>query len=1145
MDRDIYRNILFNGPLAYACHKIVFGPERTGIASVIAEANDAFAGLCNLKTKQLVNKGISEVFPEVFIPEKNWPALMGETILKGTKKEFDIKVKPKEAWYRVQLFSPDKEHCVTLIYPIDHPSSQKRESPENEFFYQSLIDTMELGVIYQNSAGIITTGNPAAEKILGLTLDQLQGRSSIDPRWKSIREDGSSFPGEEHPSMLALKTGKAIEDELMGIYNPASGDTRWILISSYPQFSSGSSKPCCVFSTFSDITERKKAQDALYESEFRFREAEKISHVGYYEIDLKTNTSKWSDETFRIFGMNPEKDKEPDLETILGMVLPDDLGILQKTYEKCYRERSMFDLVYRLCAKDNVLRYVHSIGNLKFNSEGLPAIMFGTYQDVTERKLTEKRLTESEEKFRTAFYVSPDLISITRLSDGLYVDVNHAFISKSGYTRDELIGHTALELNIWANPEDRQALASLLKKQGFVENIEATFRLKGGSTITGLMSTGLLEINGEMHLLAFTRDITERKKMETALRNSEELYRTVVSASSDGIILQDKDGIILTWNKTAERIFGIPADQVIGKTSLSQSFNTFKEDGTEYAAKEHPSLETLSTGMPVQNVQMKICKSAEETIWINVNTSPVFTDDSGKPAMVVVAFSDISRLKRAQEALIASAEVARSIPSGLFIYRFAAPDQLYLIECNPSALEITRIDYEKNIGKEFNETWTGKNAALLKKMYLGVMETSKPYLGTDIFYEDERMSGIYRISAFRINETMLGIAFEDISELKITENELIKAKVKAQEREALLRTIIENAPFEIWARDTKQKGILENQNSIRHIGSILGRKPDNSGVPDEIAEMWKSNNERVLKGEILNEDCIYEVNGEEIAYQQIIAPLRKGKVIEGIVGFNININERRKADEEIRKLNEELENRVEERTFELQIANKELEAFAYTVSHDLRAPLRAIDGFTNILREDYEKHLDNDGRKVVGIIIENTRRMGILIDDLLSFSRLSRSEMNLSVIDMNQLVMQVYNEVTNPGQRDKIRFISKKMPSVVADNSLIKQVWINLISNAVKFSSGKESPEITVSAKKTNNKIHFEICDNGVGFNMKYAGKLFGVFQRLHSVKEFEGTGVGLAIVQRIIGRHGGTVWAHSEPDKGASFYFSLPDRSS
>ncbi|KAF0199492.1 MAG: hypothetical protein FD166_615 [Bacteroidetes bacterium] len=1144
MDQDFYRNILFNGPLAYACHKIIFGPDRTGIDSMIAEANGAFAAICNLEPALIENKRITDVLPDLGGQEKDWPAIMGETILKGTKKEIVIQLKTKDVWYNVQLFSPDKEHCITLINPIKKPHSQNRETPDKEYLYQSLFDTMELGVIYQNAEGLISAANPAAEKILGLTLDQLQGRSSIDPRWQSIYEDGSHYPGEVHPSMIALKTGNVIENQLMGIYNPVTDNTRWILVSSYPEFLPGSNSPSRVFSTFSDITERKKAQDALYESEFRFREAEKISHVGYYEIDLKTNRSNWSDETFRIFGMNPEKEKEPDLDTILGMVFPDDLGMLQETYERCFREKRVFDLVYRLCAKDNVLRYVHSIGNLKFDSEGLPAIMFGTYQDVTERKLTEKRLTESEEKFRTAFYLSPDLISITRLSDGLYVDVNHAFISKSGYTRDELIGHTALELNIWAYPEDRQALASSLKKQGFAENIEATFRLKDGSTITGLMSAGLLEISGEKHLLAFTRDITERKKIETSLRNSEELYRTVVSASSDGIILQDKDGIILTWNKTAERIFGIPADQVIGKTSLSRSFNTFKEDGTEFPSNEHPSLVTLSTGMPVKNVQMKVCKSAEEITWINVNTSPVFTDDKEKPAMVVVAFSDISRLKLAQEALVASAEVARSIPSGLFIYRFAAPEQLYLIECNPSALEITRIDYEKNIGKEFNETWTGKSAALLKKKYLSVMETSKPYLGTDILYEDERISGIYRVSAFRINEKTLGIAIEDISELKITENELIKAKVKAQEKEALLRTIIENAPFEIWARDTKQKGILENQHSIDHIGTIMGRKPDNNGVSDEVAEMWKSNNERVLNGEILNEDCIYEIDGENIAYQQIIAPLRKGKVIEGIVGFNININERRKAEEEIRKLNEELENRVEERTFELKVANKELEAFAYTVSHDLRAPLRAIDGFTNILREDYEKLLDADGKKVIGIIIENTRRMGTLIDDLLAFSRLSRSEMNLSVIDMNQLVMQVYNEVTNPVHREKIRLISKKLPSVVADNSLIKQVWINLISNAVKFSSGKESPEIIISAKKTDNKIHFKISDNGVGFNMKYAGKLFGVFQRLHSVKEFEGTGVGLAIVQRIIGRHGGTVWAHSEPDKGASFYFSLPDRS-
>lgn len=1143
MDQNIYRNILFNGPLAYACHRIIFGPEGTGIDSVIIEANDTFAGLCNLEPEQTLQKRLTEILPDLFSPENDWPALMGEAILKGTKPEIIVPLQTSMESYTVQLFSPIEDHCVTILHHHRAPQKHGQEIQDLETSHLSLFNTMSLGVVYQNAEGFITAANPAAEKILGLTLDQLQGRSSIDPRWKSIREDGRHFPGSEHPAMIALKTGDTIENQLMGVYNPVTDDTRWILVCSYPQFSHESEFPVKVFTTFSDITERKLVQDALYDSKFKFREAEKISHVGYYEINLKTNRSSWSDETFRIFGMNPDTDEEPDLDTILGMVYPEDLENLQATYNRCFREKTVFDLTYRLIAKDNVLRCVHSIGNLKFDSGGHPVIMFGTYQDITERQLSDIRLGESEEKFRTAFYVSPDMISITRLTDGMYVDVNNAFVSKSGYGREELIGFTAIELNIWADTEERKALTESLKRQGYAVNLEATFRLKDGSNIIGLMSAGLLEIGGEKHLLAFTRDITERKKMETALRSSEELYRTVVSASSDGIILQDKDGIILTWNRTAERIFDIPAEQAVGRTSISLTFNTFKEDGTEYPGNEHPSMVTLSTGMPVRNVQMKICKSSEEIIWINVNTSPVFTDDSGKPAMVVIAFSDISRLKLAQEALIASAEVARSIPSGLFIYRYAAPGQLYLIECNPSALEISRIDFEKNVGKEFNDTWTGKVASALKEKYLNVMETSEPYIGTDIYYEDERISGIYRISAFRINEKTLGIAIEDISELKITENELRKAKEKAEENEALLRTIIENAPFEIWARDTEETGILENENSINHIGSIIGLKPDNYETSGEVVRMWKSNNKRALQGGILNQECTYIVNGEEIAYQQIIAPLKKGDAIEGIVGFNININERKKANEEIRKLNEELENRVEERTLELQLANKELEAFAYTVSHDLRAPLRAIDGFTNILKEDYEKLLDEDGKKVIGIITENTRRMGILIDDLLSFSRLSRSEMNLSLIDMNQLIMQVYNDLTNPGQRKQIRFTSEPLPQVLADNSLIKQVWINLISNAIKFSSGRETPEIKVLARRSDQKLHFEISDNGVGFNMKYAGKLFGVFQRLHSVKEFEGTGVGLAIVQRIVVRHGGSVWAQSAVNEGATFYFSLPDR--
>ncbi len=390
-----------------------------------------------------------------------------------------------------------------------------------------------------------------------------------------------------------------------------------------------------------------------------------------------------------------------------------------------------------------------------------------------------------------------------------------------------------------------------------------------------------------------------------------------------------------------------------------------------------------------------------------------------------------------------------------------------------------------------------------------------------------------------------------------------------RESEERFRTMAESIPQLAWM--AKADGFIYWYN--RRWFEYTGTTPEqmegwgwqdvhDSNVLPRVLERWKAS---IATG--LPFDMEFPLRGADGTFRPFLTrvmPFRgtRGEVVQWF-GTNTDVSERAAAEQALREANDLLGVRVQERTAELtdalqairllnadlerragelEAANKELEAFSYSVSHDLRAPLRAIDGFARIVVEDYADRFDDEGKRKLGVIHASAKKMGQLIDDLLAFSRLGRAAMRNDNVDMRALAASVFHDST-AGDADRADFSLGELPPAPGDAAMLQQVWVNLFANALKFCPPGQKPRIEVSGHAEGAEIVYTVRDHGVGFDMRYADKLFGVFQRLHSAREFPGTGVGLALVQRIVRRHGGRVWGEGTVGEGAAFSFALPAR--
>jgi PAS domain S-box-containing protein len=651
-------------------------------------------------------------------------------------------------------------------------------------------------------------------------------------------------------------------------------------------------------------------------------------------------------------------------------------------------------------------------------------------------------------------------------------------------------------------------------------------------------------------------EVDQRKLSEMVLKESQQKFRdlsimfsSISDNMTDMLWAKDMDKKYIFTNKSFcdNLLIAENTHEPIGKDDLffaNRQRKLYPDDPAWHTFGElcmNTDDVVMASGKPEQFDEYGNVKG--NFLFLDVRKSPLY-DMNGRMIGTVGSAQDRTKEREMSKQLAQRERQLSTLVSNLpgMVYRSLDGDAGEMLFVSDGCLTVTgysREDFVEHKTILFNDLILGEYRGSVLQKWQKVLSEGEIFEGEypirtangEIKWVWERCRGVY---------TETGeILYVEGYIADVTEH--MKAVESLRESEQRYQTFINSIDDFAFLKDENFRYLFINNANAAFFGKetaeIIGLD-DFQLMQEDYARNCRTADINAIArgGVVINEEV---VEGKIFESRKFPVTLRNGHT--GVGGYIRDISDRKVAEEVINKMNDELELRVLERTSQLEAANKELEAFSYSVSHDLRAPLRAIDGFARILSEDYQATLDEEGRRVCKVIQDNAIRMGQLIDDLLALSRLNRTNMHITRINMESLAQIVYNEISNPRDKLRIKFNISSFYPAMGDQVAVRQVLVNLISNAIKFSAQRELAEITLTSEKQQKMVVYCITDNGAGFDMKYSDKLFGAFQRLHSVKEFDGTGIGLAIVQRIIHRHGGKVWAMGEVDKGASFYFSLP----
>jgi len=781
----------------------------------------------------------------------------------------------------------------------------------------------------------------------------------------------------------------------------------------------------------------------------------------------------------------------------------------------------------------------------------------GRVQERTEELATANAvLRDSEERYRTTMMSVGDGVMTTD-TEGRLELLNPVAETLTGWRQEEARGKPLEEFFRIINEETRQIVENPVRKvmrEGMVVGLanHSVLIAKDG-TEHPIADSGapIRNEKGEITgvVLVF-RDQTEERAALKALRESERKFRETVTHLDEGYYSCMMDGVLLEHNQAFNRILGFD----IIRDLKGEKLPDFWQNPDERKVY----LQELMTRGSIMNYLINAKTISGEKVVVMAN-SHLVKDEKGGLVRIEGTFSDFTERKRAEEQIKDSEkrfrELIESLPQLFWTCKVDGPCD-YL---SKQWVEYTGIPEAEQLGYRWLEQLHPEDKDRTVSEWMEKVKTGDSF---DVEFRIRRNDGVYhwfKTRAVPMRDTERHIvkwfgSNTDFDEIKKAEEQLrnsskeLEKKVDERTKELhsskqLLDETGRLARVGGWELDLK-KNVLSFSDVTKQIHEVDPEyQPTlevaiNFYAPEAVPVISEAVRRAIEDGESYDVELqLITAKQNRIWVRAIGQAYRENGEIVRIGGVFQDINERKLAEQE----REALMLQIEHRSSLLEATNKELEAFTYSVSHDLRAPLRHMSGYVELLTSRFQSALTDKGKHYLNSIADSVHQMGKLIDNLLQYSRTGRAEMRRTELEMNAIVRETVESVhkDNPGRT--IEWVVGKLPSVYGDDTTLRLVWMNLLSNAVKFTRTREKALIEIGAKAETKEVTYFVRDNGVGFDMQYAQKLFGVFQRLHSTEEFEGTGIGLANVHRIVVRHGGRAWAEAELNKGATFYFSIP----